>query len=207
MGNIGVNRLEGIYFYWFAWIGWVILTFFSKKTSKRTFFAFVILLMLTFSTRIISVGVIEFNVTFFIGLFTSYVILSKVSFIRQLYFTLASLTITIAYVSFHLFELFDPVWLVFERQWMLGIIMAYLTLMLVKEPLLRMAVVFSGIGQGDILYTIILGNFSFPHTIGSLQMLDGLAITLMLLFLWYLFENIAVYFDQAFPKKSKERQG
>ena len=61
---VGGKNMEGIFFYWFAWIGWATVTFLMEKQVLRTFYACMLLLCVLFSTTTIHMGAYTFNGTF-----------------------------------------------------------------------------------------------------------------------------------------------
>ena len=199
--------MEGIFFYWIAWMVWVYSTFMIKKSRFRLMVSIIVLVIIIVSPYSIHLGIFEINVTIIAFLIICSALLVKKTTIQKVYLLVCTLTITIAYVSFLLFELFDPVWLFIDRKWMLAIILVYLASMLIKERKIRVACVVLGTSQGELLYGFILSHFRFEYVIGSMSYLDITAITSAVIVLWLGVENLAQYFDLYFNKTSKEKQG
>ncbi|WP_102345759.1 YphA family membrane protein [Bacillus sp. Marseille-P3661] len=200
--------MEGIVFYWFSWIAWVFSTFFMKKGKKRLILSAAILLFIIGSNHIVRISSISINLTFLLLiLFTLSVVSINVRGWTLIYFLISSLIITMGYVGFHLFELFDPVWLLFDRNLMLSVAMVYLTLMLLKDSSHRMMVMIIGVCNGELLYTYILSRFSFPHEIGSFQFLDVMAIMTLLVMFWSILEKVTMIWETHFQARTKGKAG
>lgn len=202
--------MEGIFFYWIAWIIWTLATFFMRKNNERLILSVVVLVLIIFSVTVMQITIFKINASLLIALLCSYLYLSlltKSKTKKTVYILLCTLTITTAYVSFQLFELFDPIWLVFNRKIMLAFCLVYLTLLLVKDPRTRIVSVIIGACQGDLLYALILSDFRFEYEIGSLLFFDVLAISVFTLFIWSTLENLVHYFDTYFQKTAKEKHG
>jgi hydrogenase maturation factor len=92
-------------------------------------------------------------------------------------------------VTFHLFEIFDPIWIIFKKEWMMGITLWYLAILLQKTLKGRLLIVFAGAMQGEILYAFILNKFQFPYLIGTFAYFDVCSLTAVMLTGWSLLEN------------------
>ncbi|MEK5065148.1 hypothetical protein NSS72_17130 [Cytobacillus sp. FSL R5-0596] len=111
-----------------------------------------------------------------------------------------------AYVTFHLFELFDPVWVIFPREWMLSFLMVYMAVLLQKNRMLRLPLILLGGIQGEFLYAFILKPFSFPYTIGSLAFLDIMSISFSISALWIAVHWAVQYIEANFKHFEREKQ-
>jgi hypothetical protein len=121
------------------------------------------------------------------------------------YLFICSFIVTIAYVTFHLFEIFDPVWLILKKEWMMGICLGYLAILLQKTLKGRLLIIISGTLQGEILYAYILSEYEFPYQISSFAYLDACALTVALLLGWSFVEFISAYFENHFNIIQKEK--
>lgn len=204
--------MEGTFFYWIAWFFWIITTFFMNKSKERLLYTVIILLLIIFSNKVIVVAdIFKINASLGITLLSCYVFLAlfleKINYKKIAYLLVCTLTITTAYVSFHLFELFDPIWVVFNRTIMLVFCLVYLTILLVKERKQRILCLMIGACQGELLYAFILKNFPFDYEIGALSFFDVMAISVFTLFIWSALEHSVNYFDTYFEKTTKEKHG
>jgi hypothetical protein len=197
--------VEGIYFYWFSWIGWVITTFLMKKSRVRTALSIFILLVIIVSNSTYQITGLSIHASFILLFLFSLLVMTKASGLRVLYYLICSLIISIGYVCFHLFELFDPIWLIFDRKWMLSFVILYLILMLVKDTYHRIAVAMIGVLNGELLYSLILKKFFSEIVIGDFIFLDSFAFIIFFIFLWNSFEKIALFFEANFNKGKARR--
>ena len=183
--------MEGLYFYWLAWIGWVWTTFFMNKSNPMRL-KWTVLLLAVIITAPYTVDVVNIEVhmsALAIALFIFFETRRKKTG-TFLYLFISSFIIMLAYTSFLLFELFDPVWVLFDRKIMLGALGFYLAVLLHKERQDRILALASGFLQGDILFSAILWKFKFPYAAASMAFMDLLFISLGLLLAWSAIETM-----------------
>jgi hypothetical protein len=189
--------MEGIYFYWLFWIGWIYSTFMLDKTRERITLTVVILLLIIFSTKHVIINDILVNFSTLLGLVIGYYFISKSRFTTIFYYLGISLIMTCSYVSFRLFQLYDPVWVMFNPTIKLAAILIVLTLVLIREHQIRIALLMITVAQGEIIYSLfltsIVGNVV---VIGHLESLDIVAITLTASYLWLVFEKMVALLDK-----------
>lgn len=200
--------MDGAYFYWMAWIAWVISTFFMKKNKFRFTFSLFILSLICLSAHTLTIYDLKINIGLLFLLAYSYFGISKhKSLLKLIYFYISSLAITLGYVSFHLFELYDPVWLFLDRKWLLTIGLTFIIIFLFKNTKDRIICLILSSCQGELLYAVILQKFAIQFEIGSLAYLDILSISFVLMQGWHLLERAVYYFDINMQKQVKEKQG
>ncbi|MCC3358307.1 hypothetical protein [Bacillus sp. REN16] len=199
--------MDGAIFYWICWMAWVCSTFLMKKNKERLLLSILFLVTVILSPYSVGVGSIKINCSIFLLLLFCMKEISKRPKKQVLYMLICILTISLAYCSFLMFELYDPVWLFFNRNLMLGAALIYVTLMLIKDLRLRMAGLLIGAIQGDILYGIIVNNVNFPYEIGSFVFLDVIAISFCFIFVWSSLEILLHHVDVMVQKNTKEKHG
>ncbi len=199
--------MEGIVFYWVAWSFWIMTTFITKKTSnyrlKASFCILVLIILrpyhITFMDLQISLAII------FLYLITLVQII-MLNGRTGLYLCITSFIIMLAYDSFLLFELYDPVWVMFNRDLMLAFLLVYLVVLLHSDKVQRFYTVLIGVTQGEFLYSMILKRLHFSYSIGADLFFDAVASILALLFLWSLIETIMVMVEQHMYQQKRGRQ-
>ncbi|WP_066294234.1 YphA family membrane protein [Bacillus sp. FJAT-29937] len=198
--------MEGLTFYWLAWFFWVIATFFLKKDSFIRICSSLWLLVLIIISPY-SFFLFNYEITYVSILFagTLLVIISRFKRLTAAYVLLSSFIVMIAYVCFHLFALFDPVWLIFPRKWMLALFMIVLAIVLHSNKMYRLITILFGSIQGEFLYAYILNKYSFPHVIGSNAYLDGIMLSAALLGAWSCFEYLTSFYEKHINQVEKEK--
>ncbi|UOE92356.1 hypothetical protein [Alkalihalobacillus sp. LMS39] len=199
--------MEGALFYWFCWMFWIGVYFFMEKGKKRTTYSILILFLLIFASLEIEVFGHSISVGFIFCLLIGYVLLTTVRLRSQLYFLVVSLIVAFAGISFQLFEIFDPVIILFDRSWMLGLLYAALVLALVSNRKKRVPVFIVGACQGELVMTNFLQTIYVEQTIGHLQFFDALFVTLFLLILWYFLEVFTEMVSKKVLEKSQREVG
>lgn len=197
--------MEGLIFFWVSWGFWVIATFFMQRSARRLKITVWILMMIIASPYVISI--FEFKISlsgvFLFG--TLFYLASQIERLKFAYLFICSFIIMLAYVSFQLFELFDPVWLLFPRNWMLAVLIVSLTIILQGNKYFRIIIVMLGSIQGEFLYALILQKYSFPYIIGSFSFLDVTALSVGLLTMWNGIEFLTTFFDNQFNELEREK--
>lgn len=193
--------MEGIFFYWLLWIGWIYVTFLMEKTKLRWLLSLTILISIIISNKDIMLFSISINGAILFTLILSYYIISKKIFSKILYYLCTCMILTACFVTFKLFELFDPVWVMFHPTFKLSFILVILVIMLVKEQLLRLATIIIAVGQGEIIYTLFLNSIVTYLGIGSMQSLDIIALTMSFSLIWYSFENFVKWLNSYVKQK------
>jgi hypothetical protein len=199
-----VKKVDGIYFYWFAWMLWVIYTFLMKKDKVRTLFAVILLILITLSVYETTIGSFQLTLSYLFILFMAFYFAALRNRWQLVYMLIGSMIVTLAYASFQLFALFDPVWVFLNRTWMLAVILTIITILLHGDFYSRLLCFVIGSCQGDFLYAVILKRFSFPYVIGSLAFFDMILISWLLMFGWFVLENMSAYVDLFAQKGVKE---
>jgi hypothetical protein len=199
--------MEGLYFYGFTWGLWIISTFLFKKTSNiRLPLAIILLFILILSPYNVQFGKYTISYVSFFMLLVIFLIVGTFKIKKLLYFFITTLIMSVGYVTFLLFELFDPIWIIFKREILLSFIVAYLAVLLQKKVLGRIFIIIVGGVYGDILFSIILFPFSFPYDIGSLRFLDVCALAVMMIFGWEGIKMSISYMEGLLSSLEKEKQ-
>ncbi|WP_456278528.1 YphA family membrane protein [Bacillus sp. AK128] len=199
--------MEGIWFYWFAWIGWIILTFFFKKDRLRTTLTSILLLILITAHHNIPILHTEVSLGFLVILVVNYCSIANFSYKKLAYLFIYTVILAFSYVSFHLFSIYDPVWVFFHPSFMVAIILTYLTLLLIKEKKERYILYLFGLSHGELLYGFIMDYHRFPITFGGLSFFDIFAIGATFISIWNGFELLSAALNQTLRKTNKRKAG
>lgn len=199
--------MEGAIFYWTCWAFWIYLTFLlEKRNPYRMKLAAIVLIVLILSNFQFKVSVFEIQASGLFILGISYFFISQEKRTAIIYYFICTVIISIAYVTFHLFEIFDPIWIIFKKEWMMGIVLWYLAILLQKTLKGRLLILFAGAMQGEILYALILNKFQFPYLIGAYASLDVCSLTALLLVGWSALENVGTVMQNHFHFFEKGKQ-
>ncbi|MBM7701709.1 hypothetical protein [Metabacillus iocasae] len=198
--------MEGIYFYWFAWMGWIFTTFLMKKTKQRLLYTAIILCSIMLSVINVQLLDMEVNSAFLFLLIISYMSFSIVKAKKQVYYFIASFIGALAYASFCLFELYDPVWILIDKRVMVSALILYVIFMLVKTYRMRIICSVISICQGDLFFSFVLRTLSFPYEIGAPSLLDIVAVTVLCISVWEGVLKATAYFDVYLLKWNKQKQ-
>ncbi|WP_449620208.1 YphA family membrane protein [Robertmurraya sp. Marseille-Q9965] len=198
--------MEGFFFYWLFWMYWIMATFFMEKNRLRLQVSIGILLAITLSTFSFAFWEIEISYTCLFLLIVVFVWIARQNFKKGSYMLITSFILMLSYTVFQMFELFDPVWLIFDRTIMLSLLMAYLSILLHSKVEARIMSILAGSILGDILYSFILRKFTFPHSVGDYAFFDFVSISIALLLIASGFKKLSVYFESHFKQFEREKQ-
>ena len=202
--------MDGVFFYWVSWLVWISVMFFIPNTVAYRFdFLFHMLV-----TMILVGYTLEFS-SFIVHISGIYLFLvlcvymRKLSLMKTLEVVIGSIIVALAYASFQLFSLLDPIWLILKAPYLLCILLNYLILMLFKDWKRRMSVLLIGMILGEILYSGLLYLHSLDHVALSYAWHDHVVMVLTTNALWRVLELLSGYFfslSQArfFSKERKE---
>lgn len=200
--------MEGSFFYWIFWFFWVYLTFvLNKNNPLRLKLAGCLLIIIIHSNVHFIIGRFDIYASGLMMLLLSFYFIGKEKLGRILYTFICSFTITMAYVAFQLFEIFDPIWIIFQKEWMMGVCFSILAILLQKTLTGRLLIIVSGTMQGEVLYAYYLTKFEFSYPIGTLAYLDVCALISLLLVCWSILENASTIFQNHvhFFEKGKQK--
>jgi hypothetical protein len=207
MEMIGGGGVEGFYFYLGAWCCWIAAAFFMKRQQKeRTALSACLLIAIIVSPYTISLGSIHISVAGLFILICCYAEAASITGLKAVYFFVSVFMIMLAYASFQLFALFDPVWVVFKKEWMLAAIMFALSAVLFAGCRKRIASMLTGAIQGDLLFSLVLEKLSLSYEAWSFSFLDMAAISACALLLWEGFVKLAAYLERQAANLEKEKQ-
>lgn len=193
--------------YWILWVFWVYITFFmNKQNPYRTKLAAVILILIILSNVHVKFMSFEFYLSGLYMLLLSYIILSKKKLGSLLYAFICSFIVMIAYVAFNLFVIYDPVWVIFQKEWMMGVCFCCLAIFLQTSLKERLLMIISGSMHGEILYAVYLSKFEFSYPIGTMAYLDVISLITILLVSWSILENAGPFFQNHFHFLEKGKQ-
>ena len=185
--------MAGLSFFWLAWIGWIWATFFLKKQNLlRIKIAVWLMVIIVSASFKLNIGYYEVSFSAFIITMLLFIETRGKKTGAFLYLFISSFIIMLAYTSFMLFELFDPVWVFLDRKILIVAGSLYLILLLHKTTNGRVVSLISGFLQGEILFAIILGKMKFPYLISSFAFLDILFLSLAVVLAWSGLESVFV---------------
>jgi hypothetical protein len=173
--NIGGVGVEGILFYAIAWCGWIIETFFMDKSVERTWRAFFILVLIISSCSYITVASLQISASCIFLVVGVLWQLSSKGWWSAFYLILCAGSLGMLYAVFHIIEIYDPVWIVIERTWLLSALLVYIICLIARQTGTRILVLCFGGVLGELLLGIFLYPIGFHQEIGSPGFLDVIA--------------------------------
>lgn len=198
--------MTGFLFYWLSWLGWIIVTFLMSKGGFRTKAAAILLVAMALSRYTLELGVFQVNATYLFIYLLGCMWTYQLSVLRRILFILSSLAVTGAFVAFHFFELYDPVWVIADRKWLLASFLTVIVLLLSNSFIERLAILFIGACQGEGLYTLLMYNYTFDGSVGNFVFLDVIACVAATIACWSGFERIVYSLNNYMIKGFHERQ-
>jgi len=124
---------------------------------------------------------------------------------KKLYSLLSALIIAMLYTSFHLLEIYDPIWIVVDRVFLLSSALVYASVLLHGDRILRLCSLYVGMLQGELLVTFIFRKLNFPYDYGSLAFFDIVAVSTLFMAVLFWIAKASVYMEQ-FKRKTRKRK-
>ena len=197
--------MDGSTFYFIAWIGWVVVTFFMKKDHIRWKLGACILIFMICSPLHVTIASFMVSVNALLLCIISFIGIALYSVWKKLYSLLSALIIAMLYTSFHLLEIYDPIWIVVDRVFLLSSALVYASVLLHGDRILRLCSLYVGMLQGELLVTFIFRKLNFPYDYGSLAFFDIVAVSTLFMAVLFWIAKASVYMEQ-FKRKTRKRK-
>ncbi|RFU68509.1 hypothetical protein D0469_12290 [Peribacillus saganii] len=171
--------MDGLFFYWLSWIAVIILLFFTSKSWRFRFPLLIHLFVLMVVARYqINASELSINLSVIYIFIAVFIHIRRLRFMQLAGFVVSVFTASMAYCCFQLYSILDPVWLLFDKSWLLAISLNYLSLLLFSAKSIRVVGLMAGMALGDIMTAILLSKVSMPYSAGSFSWLDDAALSL-----------------------------
>ncbi|WP_284141279.1 hypothetical protein [Virgibacillus sp. LDC-1] len=173
--------MDGLLFLWISWMLWVMVTFFIRRNQGRYKLSIWILTTIICSNIYVMIPSLDISLSFIsliVGGFVLFVMTNQ-----RVYHFICSFTVMIGYVSFLIWEQQAPVWVLLPRDVLLPFFMLIMCTFIAHGLLSRTAIVLIGMCCGDLLYSLMLLQYSFERAVGTLIFLDSLFVVIFILFI------------------------
>src|SRR5699024_536677 len=161
----------GLLFYWFAWILWIIITFFMEKNKYRLLLACWLLLLIIGSDIYLSIGLLKMSLSCLIIFSGAVILQTKMS--RKFFHVFASLTIMIGYTAVLIWENHLPIKHFFPPALINSCFLYLLTVIMTTGLWNRLACLLLGMAAGELIYSLLIANYAIPDMIGDKRFLDS----------------------------------
>ncbi|MCM3596969.1 hypothetical protein M4D55_14450 [Metabacillus idriensis] len=196
--------MENVFYYWILWGAWIVAAFFLQKSIRRTLISVVILAFIAFGELFVEVSSFSIRVSFIMALCVGYYLAA--GSMRKVYHFFSVMTLTSAYAGIHLFEIFDPVWFMVDRFFVIIGVISILALYLGKSMRERLGLLILSMSQGELVFWVILGKFHDGLTIGTADYLNMAAIGFFILCTWTYIEQVTASLNQQVQKSARGKQ-
>jgi len=199
--------MEGNMFYLFAWILWLIPTFFMEKENKnRLKYACILMTAMILYPYHFSFMGLEVSVLLFVQLMSAFIYTSRLKLSQQLYTVLTSFMIMLAYCSFQLLSILDPVWLLIDKGVLLSAMLVILSVMLHRNIACQILMMIIGSSVGEVLYGYMLHYYNMHLEIGSPAFFDSLLLCISSITAWNIAKAFLAKWEQQIYLIEKEKQ-
>lgn len=202
--------MEGVFFYWIFWLAWVWTMFFvPKMVSIRFSLLFHLLAVMVLSRYIVSIYFFSVQLSGLYMFFVGCIVIRKCSFLKTLAVIINCFLIAMAYASFQLFMLLDPIWVIVKPIYLQCFFMNYLVNLLVKDWRIRVLVLLLGMILGDLVYGGLLTYKSMPYVSLSFAWHDAIVMVLIVQLFWSLLEYVSKWIYRQTQSRFllKQKQG
>ncbi|MCM2674322.1 YphA family membrane protein [Alkalicoccobacillus plakortidis] len=198
--------MEGLVMFWLGWTAWVVVTFLVPKTSNRYGFALFILLFIIFYSININMLSGSINLGFIwltVSCYWFFHRQTKRNLISSFFWVWV---ITAIYAGFTLWSIFDPIILIANKEWMVAGLLYVVSSLLIKSTYVRLIAVTLGIMHGELLLNLVLSKIWGTYEVGSGLFFDGLAASLLILFVHLLLQNTLRFLRRLTENSSQATQ-
>jgi hypothetical protein len=170
--------MDGLYFYWFGWAFWIIVTFIMPKNKYRTVIAIWILLTISSSSIYLRTVFFDISIAYLTTLLGGFALLSTLK--RKGLQIFSAITIMVGYSSLLIWEVNAPVWIFMPRLFIIPVVCVLLVSIITSKFESRLTISIIGICSGELLYCLLLSSYTFTRAVGNLMFLDTLSVILFL---------------------------
>ncbi|RYG73620.1 hypothetical protein EU245_05840 [Lentibacillus lipolyticus] len=161
---------DGLIFYWFAWIGCIIVIFFMPDGKLRTFLMTCALLLIFLSYFQLTIAAFTFSLSYAVLLAVTFCLSARLP--RTVFHFTVSFIVMIGYAGVLIWYVSTPLELFVPRLAMQPLVPFLLAILLTKGFRNRLISCLSGMAGGEWLYSIILSSYSLPDVIGDMRFFD-----------------------------------
>lgn len=199
--------LEGSIFLFCTWFIWIITTFFmDKDNKKRTQYSVYILVAIILSPFKWEWQNGSCSVLLLIILIISFFYTGRLHWKTSIYIVLSSFFMMLAYTTYELMAIIDPIWVFLPDPWLKACILFVLVILLHRNFICQMLTLLIGNISGEILLNGILSNYQREYFIGSMSFFDFLMLGVLgFLSLFYIRKKLVKWEQHVFMLE-KERQ-
>src|SRR5699024_1594483 len=193
---------SGLLFYWFAWILWIIITFFMEKNKYRLLLACWLLLLIIGSDIYLSIGLLKMSLSCLIVFSGAVILQTKMS--RKFFHVFASLTIMIGYTAVLIWENHLPITHFFPPALINSCVLYLLAVIMTSGLWNCLACLLLGMAAGELIYSLLIANYAISDMIGDKRFLDSVLMIVASIvcqdFILSLRQKISIRFQTSITK-------
>lgn len=197
--------MEGIFYYWFMWASWIVVTFWMKKGKKRVWYSFFILLNLSVSQMFVQLN--EFKLGLSYLLFALLGLIGLLHQKRYVHTILTVFTIALSYASLQMFYVYDPVWFIYDVRIFCSFIAFLLAIFLGKDNVHSFSCLLTGLCYGELIFWFVISSIYKPVTVGDVLFLETVVFTTSFFLFWVVLKSLTSSLELLIEKNVKEKEG
>lgn len=171
----------------------LIVCLFFLPHKIKTSFIYHLLIIMFLSQFMLPFRMITMNAAAGYIILIACFLIARLALQSQFYIIIASVIVGLCQSCFIIFMNLEPLWFQYIPVWGSGILLLYVSILLLKESGRRMLSLIMGMVISDLLLFIVHIRNGLPYEALSLSWLDQLAVVTLLFFVWYVFEEIGHY--------------
>ncbi|WP_400242027.1 hypothetical protein AB3U99_14565 [Niallia sp. JL1B1071] len=199
--------MEGSIFLFCTWFIWIITTFFLHKDNpKRTKYSMYVLIAIVLSPYKWEWHEISCSVLLLSILIISFFYTGRLRWKTAIYIIVSSFFMMLAYTTYELMAIIDPIWVFLPDPWLKVSILFVLVILLHKNIVCQILTLLIGSITGEILLSSILRNYQMEYYIGSMTFFDFLMLGVVGFLSLFYIRMTLVKWEQHVFMIEKERQ-
>ncbi|MCE4047203.1 MULTISPECIES: YphA family membrane protein [Bacillaceae] len=199
--------MEGNMFFWFAWMLWLIPTFFMEKdnNNRSKYASFLLIAIILYPHQLPFMGM-EVSVLLLVQIVSAFIYAARLRTSQQLYMVLTAFMTMLAYCALQLLSILDPVWLLIDKDVMLAVMLAILSVMLHRTMATQGLMIIIGSSVGEMLYGYLLHYYRMDERIGTAAFFDSLLLCIASITAWNIAKVFLAKLEQQIYLIEKEKQ-
>ncbi len=196
---------QGLFFFFFCWGLWVVVTFLMSKTRMRLVTGMYLLILLISSG--FSWEFLRHSGSYAVVVILVFSMLHILYYQKVIYPTLVALFVSIGYTGMLFFEKVVPVWVMMPRIVIVGVLSFVVVSILIESTFLRIAVWGFASVVGEWVYAIILSGYGYAEDVGDWAYLDVYSLVCSLVILNGGLVKVSEIFEQTVTNRIKRKVG
>ncbi|QQK75997.1 hypothetical protein HUG15_10820 [Salicibibacter cibarius] len=183
--------MEYALFFWFAWMLWIIATFFMKRTKRQAFLAAAILITIIFVPITLTLSVVELSAAYGVIMMLACLWTGVLPAAHKWKVIVLAAALMLLYASFQLMVWYNPVIFLLGETWIPAVVLSFVMVFFHGHSESRYPLVLLAFAFGELIAAVTVMPLTGNLYLADVHFYNTLATVLVLLVCWHWLEQFA----------------